>query len=77
MNKTKTKALQEAIKSGFTYTGDAFFPSVMSAKIAIGGLVKDGYLIPEHNKYGVQYVPTQKALEEHQLKLVVSQLLRK
>lgn len=61
MDTTQTKALKEAVKSGFTYVGDSIFKSVRAGKVAIGALVSEGFLEFEQNAFGGQYVPTNKA----------------
>lgn len=61
MNATQIKAVNEAVKTGFTYAGDSIFKSLRSGKTAIAALVASDFLTFEENAYGGQYVPTNKA----------------
>lgn len=61
MNATQTKAVNEAVKAGFTYAADSIFKSVRAGKQAINALVADGYLELEANDFGGQYIATDKA----------------
>ena len=61
LNATQIKAVNEAVKAGFTYAADSIFKSVRAGKQAISALVSEGFLAFEENEFGGQYVPTNKA----------------
>ena len=62
MNKTETKAIQIAVKTGFTFSGDAIFSSYAQAKRTLNSLVRAGYLSAENDRDGrTEYKPTDAA----------------
>lgn len=64
MNKTEYKAIAEAVKSGFTFTGDSIFSTFAQAKRALNSLARKGYLEAETDKEGrTQYLPTKQAID--------------
>ena len=59
MNKTQEKAIQAAVKTGFTFAGDSIFSTYAQAKRALNSLVRLGYLEAETDKDGrTEYKPT-------------------
>lgn len=61
LNKTEKKAIEEAVRSGFTYTGDAIFNSYAAGVRCIRSLVRKGYLVPQVRGFQASYAPTQSA----------------
>lgn len=58
LNATQKQALNNAVKTGFTFAGDSFFKSYRSAKAALNSLVTAGFLLEEKDEYGTSYKPT-------------------
>ena len=63
MNKVETKAIQSAVKHGFTFKNDSFFTNWSQGNRTINALVKKGYLEVKVNKYGEEYTPAKAALD--------------
>jgi hypothetical protein len=61
MNATQKKAVQVAVKHGFTWMNDSIFKSFRAGKTCINSLVSLGYLVKEETRHGIQYVPTEAA----------------
>ena len=63
MNKVEIKAIQSAVKHGFTFKNDSFFTNWSQGNRIINALVKKGYLKVKVNEYGKEYTPTTAALD--------------
>ena len=63
MNKIEIKAIQSAVKHGFTFKNDSFFTNWSQGNRTINSLVKKGYLEVKVNEYGKEYTPTTAALD--------------
>ena len=61
LNRVEAKAVQEAVKHGFTFAGDSIFATYNSAMRCLKSLVRNGYLLKVEAGEGVQYVPTDAA----------------
>lgn len=62
MNKTESKAIKTAVKSGFTFVGDSIFSTYTQGKRALNSLVRAGYLEATTDKEGrTEYTPTEAA----------------
>lgn len=57
LNKTEIAAINEMIKTGFTFYGDAMFDTFNKAKRCLDGLVRKGFAI----KDGGEFKPTAEA----------------
>ena len=51
LNKTEIAAINEMIKTGFTFYGDAMFDTFNKAKRCLDGLVRKGYAIKEGSEF--------------------------
>lgn len=63
MNKLEIKAIQSAVKHGFTFKNDSFFSNYNQGNRTINSLVKKGYLDVKVNEYGKEHTPTTAALD--------------
>lgn len=63
MNTIEKKAIQSAVKHGFTFKNDSFFTTFNQGNRVINKLVKKGYLVTKENEYGTEYTPTIAALD--------------
>lgn len=62
MNKTEIATVKNAVRTGFTFSGDSIFRTFAQAKRALSSLVRQGYLTAHTDTEGrTEYKPTDAA----------------